>query len=1778
MKQVVLAGLCLLLCMSSVFAFSAVSWDSPLQVHQNATGSIILDQDFSSSFIELQDPLGRQTLHPLFTNGSFFIDSSYFPLPGVYSYRFVNSEETFPSHGWFSKGVWRGNSRHEKTFEQFIFNQTIDDVLYCQPFSGTFNCRFEHFQAYEIARFAKLYSLTTNSSYEVTLSSLLSANWSRDAGSSFSCDPSTGFSCGDIADDDFFPPIPYSGAFRQAIIIKELWDAYSFISDSYIFDLAMNYSMSSPQSCALHQGDFDCGMSQDQGLLAQAYIRAYEQTRNSSFLSIGEGLLQEADLTDIHPTLLHALLLANKHLSYDYSTKITSLISSFLEDGCLGCTSRELLFLQEALLEAYLSSYISSDKQYEIYRLLYDVTDSSLLSCSVYDDFFRCQDPEIQQLFVKNYYRIAHELPSQTKPFFLFNQSVFSPQEPASFTFRMHKEQENPVLFIRDIFDVTSPFQAIPLSANGSVFLNESLVSGSTFLQFYFESGTTRYPTDSYFHFSLPLSSPVSEVINDSLFSSPLSFCEPFSSNASFSCRYEYMQGEYLSSLSRFISTPGISSTLSSLLFTSPDDFLFYSTCDPLLGEYACTAFTVDPLILFLRTGPYRSAQLSQGYVRAAIALNDSQAFLDGMLLFEKASYQEDCSVLKGNFSCQPDEVASLLRSSTQLLLATGDAFYKTVADQLLAELNLSRSDHILALGYHLSFVEDASFITDFNSSLFSYANHCILEPCSIEEFYDILEASWLAYSFFHSSDHFDLASDVLASEPRGTLYCRPRVQQFTENFFCEYPDQQARMLSAYKTLDESFVLSDIPNITLSIDSPSFIDFGTVENITCVVENVDSVPLFRGTLRLLTQQTSSHPLSVELTLPPGENFTHVFEVNFTTGGTSLNTCQLFMYADSQEVTVDNIGPIFNFTFSHPFISPLTNGSFLFNLTPLHGFTLLDVLFYINSSFDSNLFLFDDELPFNFTRQFVQGDEQLVFTLKNSSPLVDMKHNFSLYTSSLFNGSSNFSLPLYTLTDDLDVVVEANDTFLLESELLVLNLTNSKLFNLTNMTSNLSFSHNLSLEEITSVPSTLEKNDSFLYIVNVTYLEAGNVTFNWLVNSSEGLRFNKSFTVFVSDELLFLSAPDMTVSLQDPFFLPLRLENPSSTNLTSLLLNFNLSDSLVFTNTTRFVDNRNGTRQVFPDTVLRNGSFVAISDNLSEESSVVLFNDTYVYELFFTLNSSFSRELVLSHDSYFGNPAPLVLINNQSQIIHTCFIENASVLTSCQLPSSSFSSLNISLNSSLFIDTVFIRENYTFSRDRIQVHNDSLFFDYFEPNATFYLDLEFISFADNQFVNFTATSDQNSSGFLQVNIFEQSVVSSSPSSSGGGGFLPPQEDILFKKWNYTSLSSFSNLSSEELSFYFSENYSFEQPDELALLSSCLSISRVLDNVTMTVSIVSSCDLETFYVYEPFLLDEFIPLQEGSLIPVSSLAIGEFFNYSYFFEDNLSKYSFDNFFVHLFIEQEQEVIEVIDEEPSFFIVPFSVDLSDFYVTFPLVIVSLTVFIFLFSLISGFISKNPYRFILFFRRVFSLPSRSTAPSSSLSPTYDIIASLYVKTLAVYTTLEEDPSLAKKECEDLIREFNQKLGALNTDKSSISELRHLYGEILFLKEKIALSLISFEDVVPQEKSTSAPEEEPSSTEDIVEEEDTTHLSLFVKFMHASHLYDEKDYDASLDELSRLKKNISTIPDEQAQEREFIQERVNELEQSLLRDMDSSKTYKLKKKLSLIKEKITSLWRKEEL
>ncbi len=1461
-----------------------------ITVNNEINGSVIVDGDFDSLKAELISPSYDIFYSEISSNETFSFNEEYIDLPGTYKLRFNKGNETFfPKFGYFKIDVVRDESFYLEHLNKYVLNDS--NSVYCEPFNNSFECGYEHFQAYEINRFSKLNHFYPSEGYDEKLKKLIDSNWS-DSTVNPTCSPPD-FSCGDITDDSSIGDNrEYSGSLRQGIILRELWDSYKFNRNKTIKEYAINFSNTGPSSCDIFDGDYSCGTSEDIGLLIQGYSKSYLNTLNESYLDIVKGLIDYISIEEPHPELVRGFFKANKFIEENLLYDSFKMLKELLNE-CSDCEKRDYLSKQLMLIDSlnYISSnYINFREfddpfEYKVYRKMFDLFNEFESSCSHNQDNYSCNNPEVQNYQIRIFNSLTYHIENVERGFFDFSSSGIYPRNNANISIKFSGEINEPKINIRDFGE--DEFESYELNDDGVFDIPEDYLDRSNFVEIYFSDGNINFPEYGYFKQSVHLESQARDILYEIGHYNPNNFCSPFSEDASFNCRYEFMQGQYLSGLNNLNNIDeSFVDVLSNLV--SQDLNPWFSTCDPNLNNYECSLYSEDPFLEFIKDGVYRASSLSLGYLKTYSKTNDNRLLKDAEILLNQE--WSDCNLFNNDFNCSEKNQGKLLYSLNYLYEKTGDKFYLNWIDEVSSELidnDYNTPFDLLGLTSVSVHIEEdhSDYVYDGLNSSFYY---CSENDCDFEYYYTLLESAWKAYGVFREPEFYILGVRLFDLGPEGDLYCNPIYSEhYPQKYTCDYPHEQGKMISAYSTLQENYVPTDDPEeLEIIMTSNETGKMDDELNVTCTVRNLDEENPLIGEreIRLITDQEliepESHELEIGNDLNEGDEPREFnFLLNLTYGGRSSNFCRVLGFEDSKQIVVTNIGEIIE-TEHNSYVNEFNNESLFINFTNLHPSNLENLSISFNSSLNfssinstENTNIFNDRIE----KDFLEGEDifNSTFNFENTT---DEVHNILLNSSSEFGGSSYHNLTFMTVENNLSVSFDYPEkSYLYDFDLVSINISNDKPFDLNDIYIKNYNNHSKTIfNNVSNHGFNIKSNESKVINLTVEHLISGFKNFTIGFYSDQGINYSENISFNVSNEILDIESLSKDVDLNQEFITDFSIRNIIPRNQSNITLDFYNSSNLRIEEIILPEFYNSSLEKEFLDS----SNFSEIDENyinLSREDHSKNITSMWKNDTSFFINFTYdylvnNSELNIFYE-YEGseNGTISLLKDNQTEKLN-CSISYQENFEKCKfsLPMNSNSSeLIFDFNSSgnLTLNYLYLENEKLIPIKKMEKEDNSILIYNLSPNESMTFSPKLISSSDDQYLEINSTSLENGTGYGIIDISEKTY----PSPSGGGGgdestgpISSPPPPSLIEKWNYTSMiNTFKSLNynSSYLKDYLEEinitSINFTKTEEnLNCINSYRELNKSSNMVKLSVS--NNCKNLTsdFFIIDLIPYDEII----------------------------------------------------------------------------------------------------------------------------------------------------------------------------------------------------------------------------------------------------------------------------------------------------------------------------------
>ncbi|MCH8519369.1 MAG: hypothetical protein LAT82_01300 [Nanoarchaeota archaeon] len=1283
---------------STTSGYSALEFNS-LEIDSQITGRVNIE---TPTFLnpELIMNYNNQNINYSFSinsQGEFVIPSQFVQYQGVYKFYIIDENlNRFPSEEGF---IYKYINNNYDEFEENIINLISNDSLdpqFAKPNNSSFNSEFILFHVSEILKQSYNYHYYNSSQSMIFIESLINASWSTDG----SCSESN-FNC---SSRNYQPTHDfYSAAQIQGEVISALWKSYKFTQIEILKDYAINFSNSNPLNgdCNFINLSFNCSYPKGQSAMINGYIDAYLGSGNDTYLNrainFGNIASYDSSIDMIYPlTRLFELTQNESYLNRAYTSY--QLNNNICESSC---NVEDFNFVVKSSSKLFIHYEEYSYEWYSIKRWGLNVLSNPnvVLDCSDASDSNSsiCINSQLQYNLLNSFDLLKNNF-FNSNTYFYDIETFFLNNGDLNISFKKHSYVDNATLYFRDSQELLEPFIEFHInSSSNNIILNNSLINASSFYEFYFQiNDVIRQPTQINYIISNPTEFiQLEEKTEDIVISNPLFFCNPFDFNFSASCRFEYMQAQYISALSLYYSRIDddltIFNAIRNLTSTQIDPQGDDSTCDPFSDDFNCeavnTAFITNPLG---KPAVVRATSLIDGYVNS-FRVTQNSTHLNYALKFANNPVWEECNFLSNNFNCGEEGVYKSIKAYSNLYSITGNDIYKNWVQDLITESNNfdNSSNKYLSWLYYFELLDTSQrdeiliFIEN-NSQL------CLDFNCSIEEFYTFKNLIWKSYQFYQEEFIFDLGNNLLNARPLSPQnYCDPNApSSVSDRNRCEFPNQQAQLINSYTYALVNYVNLKAPelNITILIQN-STLNFNDLMEVSCRIQNIGNEALENSSAVLLTEQTLMNGNLVNPIIYLDFNSTIEFNytLNLTYGGRNELRCGVSNFLGTLNYNVSNLGEVTNLTLKNLYVSQVNN-EFFINLTNFYDFPLENLILNFsnvnfsitNSTQEAQLGSLSSEisLPFLNSNSF-----ELISLNLSFEDDMEQFSNISLVTE--FEGFNNFNISILTLMNSLNSSYEYDSSFnLFQLSIIEVEIINDKLVSLENISvflnsnySNISQVidiYNISSNFITIANFTVsnlslinENNNSNSSILN-NYSQKLNLTFIPLSNLSElelfftsptGLNFSETITISIDTNILEFNFTNTSGLLESPTRVFYEIINPTPFTF------FNISLESLFNNQTL---NMSNILPPFTSTYFNESIAISVSNstqNISQnsfnnmiqfgnESIVLEVNNTSPYsfvDLFFEFENISQELYFYINSSSLTNTSTSFIIDNQRDI-------------------------------------------------------------------------------------------------------------------------------------------------------------------------------------------------------------------------------------------------------------------------------------------------------------------------------------------------------------------------------------------------------------------------------------------------------------------------------------------------------------------------------------------------
>jgi len=346
---------------------------------------------------------------------------------GPYSYKFQSETVSFPRNGSFSFAP----SLVKNTFiDEARSFSTNDPERRCAPSEGDFECEDRALQAPMIKGFTDYLNFNMSVNSQDYVRNILNLPYATRYGSSngapFCTSKDRFMSCGPGGEGILEQDV--EGSVRQGRMIKSLFSTYQENDRGKTYQRAMNYSLGAAEDCDVwnrtFEQSFECGSTQGQSEMIEAYLKAYDVTGNLTFREKALNLTEEALSMSKTSELGSALWEASSYFNESYRglnlSGTAENISENFTGYCSGnCSVDQYVGFSNLFRDAFLFS--ENDYSSEYRSAVLNTTEDG--ECGPYKQDVSCSYPSGQGELMDLMWGSAYTMPVEIKVDDSFNTS-----------------------------------------------------------------------------------------------------------------------------------------------------------------------------------------------------------------------------------------------------------------------------------------------------------------------------------------------------------------------------------------------------------------------------------------------------------------------------------------------------------------------------------------------------------------------------------------------------------------------------------------------------------------------------------------------------------------------------------------------------------------------------------------------------------------------------------------------------------------------------------------------------------------------------------------------------------------------------------------------------------------------------------------------------------------------------------------------------------------------------------------------------------------------------------------------------------------------------------------------------------------------------------------------------------------------------------------------------------------------------------------------------------
>ncbi len=781
----------------------------------------------------------------------------------IYEYFFNGTESRYPNGNATIKiALTKGVSKYRRLAENISL---ADPENLCKPWanphpwSGTQTCASEDNHAWIILGIKNAYASTQNNTYAQKLLNISFENITHITRPSIStCDhtkgdyncESTNYTIGGLTGSD--PVI--DGSERQALMIYSMWQNYRNTKNITVKQIAESYTLGSAEDCDVWAGNYSCRTPDDVGLMALAYLEAWELTGNSTYFSKAISLSDKAStlaLQDNTSMFLAIGLLKAWELTGNY-TQHAAEQTNDLYDHCISnvCDSSN----QAANLLLSKEAYRMTGEYKYLRATIALANKNNSIDCNPNTGDYSCTSPEEQGLTSTAFWGAYEVIPDETG--FYFPNIISTPNlnNDLDMAVRIKGHLETPKMYFR-LVNLTSPklWDEYNISYDGSIFVPQENTGNQGVYEYFFNSSEGyRFP-DGNGTFKIALSIGNNNFKNKARFftetTSVSPNCDVWSNE--YTCDDERQQAwmitgytlGYLMEKNNAYKSIASNLTMSEIDIYKPSDetyYNYYATCDHNYTEndtedFNCNTHDSLPFKKNITGADRQSSMISSLW----LSFKKFDNWFFGYLAKGYTSgHADNCDVWLGDYNCDdPNDINN--SNQGQMILAywnayesTGNATYRNIAKNLTSE-GLSKNGSVtLVRGFWKAYemTGNNTYRQKAINLTTSSMNDCINASCTSFDLATNIIAYWEAYEQNPTAEYLDMAFNKTSKVETS------KCNAFGYNYSCENDLSQGAMIAAYWKAYQTYP-TETGNIIVNITSKNTANILEAFNAAIYIEN-----------------------------------------------------------------------------------------------------------------------------------------------------------------------------------------------------------------------------------------------------------------------------------------------------------------------------------------------------------------------------------------------------------------------------------------------------------------------------------------------------------------------------------------------------------------------------------------------------------------------------------------------------------------------------------------------------------------------------------------------------------------------------------------------------------------------------------------------------------------------------------------------------------------------------------------------------------------------------